>query len=73
MNIENLVKMANQIGQFFELEPDQNQAVNDVALHIKRNWAPQMRKAIISYVQTGGEGLLPIVTKAVQANQQLLA
>lgn len=73
MNIQHLVKMANQIGQFFESEPDQNQAVIDVATHLKRFWDPRMRKAIISHVQTGGEGLLPIVAKAVQANQQLLA
>lgn len=73
MNIQHLVKMANQIGQFFESEPDQGLAINEVASHIKRFWEPKMRKAIVSHVQTGGEGLLPIVTKAVQANQQLLA
>lgn len=65
--------MANQIGQFFESEPDQNQAVNDVASHLKRFWEPRMRKAIINHVNNGGEGLLPIVLKAVQDNQQSLA
>jgi formate dehydrogenase subunit delta len=73
MNIQHIVKMANQIGQFFESEPDQNQAVNDVASHLKRFWEPRMRKAIINHVNNGGEGLLPIVLKAVQDNQQSLA
>jgi formate dehydrogenase subunit delta len=73
MNIQHLVKMANQIGQFFQFEPDQNQAVSDVASHLKRFWDPRMRKAIISHVQSGGEGLQPIVIKAIQENQNLLA
>ncbi len=72
MNIQNLVKMANQIGQFFEFEPDQNQAVSDVASHLKRSWDLRMRKAIISHVQNGGEGLRPIVMKAIQENQRSL-
>jgi formate dehydrogenase subunit delta len=73
MNIQHIVKMANQIGQFFDSEPDQNQAVIDVASHLKRFWDPRMRKAIINHVNNGGEGLLPIVLKAVQDNQQSLA
>ena len=73
MKIQHLVKMANQIGQFFEFEPDHHQAVNDVATHLKRFWDPRMRKAIVSHAKNGGEGLLPIVMKAIQENQQLLA
>jgi len=72
MNTQHLVKMANQIGQFFESEPDQNQAVIDVASHLKRFWDPRMRKCIVGHVQSGGEGLLPIVLKAIQENQQSL-
>ncbi|TSA50178.1 MAG: formate dehydrogenase [Nitrosomonadales bacterium] len=73
MNIQHLVKMANQIGQFFEAEPDQDQAINDIASHLKRFWDPRMRKAIVGHVKNGGEGLLPIVMKAVQENQHSLA
>jgi formate dehydrogenase subunit delta len=73
MDIHHLVKMANQIGQFFEAEPDETQAVTDVASHIKRFWDPRMRKAIIEHVGQGGEGLLPIVSKAVAVNHDLLA
>jgi len=73
MNIQHLVKMANQIGQFFEAEPDQAQAASDVATHLKRFWDPRMRKAIVAHVGNGGEGLLPIVQKAVNVHHQLLA
>jgi formate dehydrogenase subunit delta len=73
MDIHHLVKMANQIGQFFEAEPDETQAVNDVAAHLKRFWDPRMRRAIIEHVGKGGEGLLPIVRKAVNLNRDLLA
>lgn len=72
MHIENLVKMANQIGQFFEAEPDQSQAAADIANHIKRFWEPRMRNAIIAHAQQGGKNLMPIVLRAIQENQQTL-
>lgn len=72
MHIENLVKMANQIGQFFEAEPDQNQAINDIASHLKRFWDPRMRSAIIAHVDQGGEGLLEIVATTVKTKRELL-
>ena len=45
MNIEHLVKMANQIGSFFSTMPDRDQAIADLASHLKRFWEPRMRKA----------------------------
>lgn len=72
MHIENLVKMANQIGQFFESEPDQDQAVKDIASHIKRFWDPRMRTAIIAHVDQGGAGLLDIVARTIKTQRELL-
>ena len=51
MDIENLVKMANNIGQFFSAEPDINAATNGVADHLKRFWELRMRLAIIKHYQ----------------------
>ena len=45
MNISNLIKMANQIGAFFEAMPNHEQAVKDIAAHIQRSWDPRMRAA----------------------------
>lgn len=73
MNQQHLVKMANQIGSFFESEPDQQQAVKDIASHIKRFWEPRMRKAILGYIDQGGDGLKPIVQTAIQDNRQMLS
>ena len=66
MDIHHLVKMANQIGQFFEAEPDQEQAVRDVASHIKRFWDPRMRKAIIAHAEQHGEDLKQVVSRAAR-------
>ncbi len=66
MHIENLVKMANQIGEFFEAMPDRDEATADIASHIKRFWEPRMRRALLAHMDaTGGEGLEPIVIAAV--------
>jgi formate dehydrogenase subunit delta len=72
MHVENLIKMANQIGSFFEAEPDKEQARQDIASHLKRFWDPRMRKAIIAHVDQGGEGLLEIVTSAIQSQRDIL-
>lgn len=73
MNVQHLVKMANQIGSFFETEPDHQQAVQDIASHIKRFWEPRMRRAILSHLESGGDGLKAIVSEALSNNRQLLA
>jgi formate dehydrogenase subunit delta len=65
MNIERLVRMANDIGNFFKAEPDHALAVDGVATHIKRFWDPRMRKEIVAYVDGGGAELMELVREAV--------
>lgn len=65
MDIENLVKMANNISNFFSAEPDQQVAIDGVADHIKRFWELRMRVAIIKHYKDGGEGLSSIATAAI--------
>lgn len=73
MHTESLVKMANQIGGFFEAMPDRDEAVADIASHIKRFWDPRMRRAFLAHVDaTGGEGLDPIVREAVARHRDRL-
>ena len=64
--------MANQIGQFFEAEPDRDQAIKDIASHLKRFWDPRMRIAIIAHVDNGGAGLLEIVATTIKSQRELL-
>ena len=65
MNIDHLVRMANDIGNFFKAEPDHAVAVDSVAQHLKRFWDPRMRKEIVAYVDGGGAGLMDVAREAV--------
>ncbi len=66
MNPANLIKMANQIGDFFEAMPNREQAVKDVASHIQKNWDPRMRSVIRQHLTVHGDAeLSPIVRAAM--------
>ena len=43
MDIPHLVKMANQIGEFFSAYPDAELARQEIAGHLQRFWDPRMR------------------------------
>ncbi|WP_372877393.1 formate dehydrogenase subunit delta [Pseudomonas sp.] len=67
MNATQLIKMANQIGAFFASQPDPEQARADFALHLKKQWDPQMRTALYAHLDaTAGEGLSPFALEAMQ-------
>jgi len=58
--------MANDIGNFFNAEPDKTAGAQSVANHIKRYWDPRMRREIVAhYREKGGAGLDPIARSAV--------
>ena len=61
--IAKIVRMANQIGTFFETKPHE-EGVHGVADHINKFWEPRMRRHFFSVVDTGGEGLKQIVIEA---------
>lgn len=71
MNHDNLIKMANQIGTFFESMPDREAATRDVANHIRATWEPRMVDALRQRIegQDGGE-VLEIVRRALQLHLQ---
>ena len=65
MEIHRLVKMANEIGGFFEQIPDHREAVNSIAAHLRNFWEPRMRSEIIAYARLGDGDLKPIVREAI--------
>jgi formate dehydrogenase subunit delta len=66
MDIQRLISMANQIGDFYESYPDQSQAQQGIAEHINRFWALAMRQQIAQYVSDqAGTGLHVQVQKAI--------
>jgi len=73
MDVQHLVTMSNQIGAFFDSMKNRNEALEQVALHIKRFWEPRMRQALLQHFKEGGEGLLPIVADALKQHQDKLA
>jgi len=67
MDLQQLVRMANRIGEFFEAMPDKQEALQGIAQHIERYWEPRMRRALMQQLQAGAvEGLKPIVAQALQ-------
>jgi len=64
-SVDTLVKMANQIGDFFGSQRHSDGAAG-VADHIKKFWDPRMRAGIIEHVAHGGVGLKPVVLEAIE-------
>ena len=65
MKIERLIKMANDIGDFFNAESNKEIAAEGVKKHILRSWDPRMRREIIAYCQQDGAALNDLVRAAV--------
>lgn len=66
MKPTNLIKMANQIGAFFEAMPDQAEAARDVAGHIMKSWEPRMRNGFLEHIANVGDSALkPVVREAL--------
>lgn len=74
MDIDNLVRMANRIGQFFEAMPHAQEAQQGIAQHLHKFWEPRMRKALLDHLDHhDGEGLRPAVKAAIQSHRDELA
>jgi len=66
MNVQRLIEMANDIGNFFSAEPREEDRVAGVANHLSRFWDPRMRRQIIAYArEKGGRELSDHVRQAV--------
>jgi formate dehydrogenase subunit delta len=65
MHIEQLVTMANDIANFFRSASDPGAGSRNVADHLRRYWAPPMRKQIIAHFKAGGAGLSDLAREGV--------
>ena len=63
--VDQLVKMANDIGAYFRAEPEHAAAVTGIATHIRRFWEPRMRRRIHAHAAAGGAGLDALVREAL--------
>ena len=53
--------------------PDREEALADIAGHIKRFWEPRMRRALLAHIDTDASpGLLGIVQEALGQHRAML-
>jgi formate dehydrogenase subunit delta len=63
---EHIVRMANDIGNFFRAETDRQVALDGISNHINKFWTRRMRQRLLEYVRQGGSELdeLPLAAVA---------
>ncbi|MYZ49607.1 formate dehydrogenase subunit delta [Propylenella binzhouense] len=64
-NAAKLVRMANQIAEFFRPYGDA-EAVAGIHEHIDAFWTRSMKAALLAHAEAGGEGLAPRVVEALE-------
>jgi formate dehydrogenase subunit delta len=54
-------------------KPDEQEALEGVAQHLRKFWGPRMRRQMLAQVEQGGvEGLHPLVAKALEQKRHAL-
>jgi formate dehydrogenase subunit delta len=62
-----LVKMANDIGNFFRAEPVRDDAITGIANHIDKFWTKRMREKINAHIKKAGDsGLDELPREAIR-------
>jgi formate dehydrogenase subunit delta len=70
MDTQNLVNMANRIGQFFESYPDRDEALQGIFNHLRKFWNPRMRQQLLDQMERqSDEALTPIVLDAIRTSK----
>ena len=64
MEVRDIVRMANQITDFFAVYPKQ-EALDGIAKHIHATWEPRLRNTLKAHLDTGGAGLKPLCIEAM--------
>jgi formate dehydrogenase subunit delta len=64
--IEKLVRMANQIGDFYAAMPEK-EAANGAASHLRLYWTPKMIRELVDFAETGRAGLNPTAAHAIDS------
>ena len=66
MQLNQLVKMANDIALFFASEGSAEEAVGSVSNHLRKFWDPRMRRELLAHCAQGGTGLSDIALRAAR-------
>lgn len=65
IDLERLITMANQIGDFFAPYPPER-AREGLRNHLRTYWDPRMRETLLAHIDAGGDGLDLLVIEAGQ-------
>ena len=65
MKADTLVRMANQMEDFFKSQSHES-AVAGIEEHIRKYWDPRMRKAMAEHLAAGAPGLKPLAREAAE-------
>jgi len=60
LDLDRLLTMANQIGDFFEPYPPARRA-EGIRNHLRTYWDPRMREGLLEHIDQGGDGLRDFV------------
>ncbi len=52
MDSDNLIRMANRIGDFFASMPDRAEALDGIANHLQKFWEPRMRQQFLDMLDS---------------------
>jgi formate dehydrogenase subunit delta len=71
MDVDNLIEMANRIGEFFDSMPDRAEAIDSIADHIRRFWEPRMRLGILAALDDpeASASMEPILREALNLHK----
>jgi formate dehydrogenase subunit delta len=64
--IDKLVRMANQIGDYYAAMPE-SEAIAGAASHLRMYWTPKMIREIIAFADQGHPGLNAVAAHAVRS------
>jgi formate dehydrogenase subunit delta len=62
MNSHDVVRMANQMADFFK--PYGDEGTKELATHINNFWEPRMREEFFKHIASGGTDFAPMVLAA---------
>lgn len=76
--MQNLIRMANHIGDFFESMANRNEALEGVAMHLHKYWSPAMRADLLAQIDNAAAAgialdLKPLVQESLSIHRTLVA
>jgi formate dehydrogenase subunit delta len=63
---DQLIQMANDIGNFFRAEPQREDAIAGIVNHISKYWTRRMREKLIAQLQHGDQDLDELPREAMR-------